>query len=184
MDTYGWLLDPSRCIECRACEAACKNWNGVETGVKIFYRRVRVEETGQFPNVRTRALSLACHHCDNPYCLKACPVQAIWRREDGIVLIDQEKCVGCRMCEKFCPYGAPQFNVQRKKMEKCTMCADRIDQKLEPACSTLCPTGALKFGKWDELRVKGSDRLSGFANPAQTRPRIRFTQSAWAGRQA
>ncbi|MGB9604689.1 MAG: 4Fe-4S dicluster domain-containing protein [Bryobacteraceae bacterium] len=180
MQAYGWLLDPKRCIECRACEVACKQWNGVPTGINVRYRRVHVNEYGKFPNVRLQALSLACNHCDNPLCLKVCPVKAIWRRdEDGAVIIDQEKCVGCRFCEQFCPYDAPQFNVQLKKMQKCTMCYDRIAMGLQPACAAACPTGALRWGDWEEIRQQGVDRIEGFKNPSTTRPRIRFLTGGW-----
>lgn len=179
MAKYGWLFDAKRCIECRACEAACKQWNGVETGIGVRYRLVRSRETGIFPNLTTEAMSMACNHCDNAWCMKACPVKAIWRRDDGVVLIDQDKCVSCRMCAKLCPYQAPQFNTLTKKMEKCTMCFDRVDQQLVPACANNCPTGALTWGKWDEIKDKGEDRVTGFANPAQTRPNIRFVTTGW-----
>ncbi len=181
MATYGFLLDPKRCIECRACEAACKQWNGVETGVNVRYRKVRVSEAGKFPAVQTQALSIACNHCENAFCMKVCPVKAISRRDDGVVLIDQSKCVGCRECEQFCPYDAPQFNSHTKKMEKCTFCADRIDQDLAPACVAMCPTGALQWGKWEDISQTGAARVTGFNNPALTRPRIRFVTSPWGG---
>lgn len=175
METYGWLLDPKRCIECRACESACKQWNGVETGVGVRYRQVRIYESGTFPEVRQQALSGACNHCDTAWCLMVCPVKAIWRRsEDGVVLIDREKCVGCQQCKAFCPYDAPQFNLRTRKMEKCTMCFDRIDQDLQPACSTLCPTGALTWGKWSEISQQGVAQVPNFANPNNTKPHIRF----------
>lgn len=179
MSTYGWLLDPKRCIECRACETACKQWNGVPVGVGVRYRTVRVIETGAAPNVRVSWLSGACNHCENAICIKVCPVKAIARRADGIVLIDQSKCLGCRQCEKFCPYGAPQFNVAEKKMQKCTMCTDRVEKNLAPACATLCPTGALQWGDWEQLQKQGADRVDGFANPALTKPRIRFVTTGW-----
>ncbi len=180
MPAYGWLLDPKRCIECRACEVACKQWNGVSTDINVRYRRVHVIEYGQFPDVRVQALSLACNHCDNPLCLKACPVKAIWRRdEDGAVLIDQERCVGCRFCEQFCPYDAPQFNMQLRKMQKCTMCYDRIAIGFEPACSSVCPTGALRWGEWDQIRGQGVSQVPGFKSPSTTRPRIRFVAEGW-----
>jgi DMSO reductase iron-sulfur subunit len=182
MASYGFLLDAKRCIECRACEAACKQWHSVETGVNVRYRRVRVSESGSFPHVRMQAVSMACNHCEDPICIKACPVKVISRRPDGLVLIDIDRCLGCRQCEKFCPYDAPQFNVRTKRMEKCTFCADRIDQDLEPACTAVCPTGALQFGKWEEISQLGEARIDGFSNPALTRPRIRFITAEWGVR--
>jgi len=175
METYGWLLDPKKCIECRACETACKQWNGVEVGVGVRYRQVRVREAGVFPNVTMQALSGACNHCENPYCMKVCLGKAIWRRdEDGTIQIDRSKCVACRQCQAFCPYGAPQFNTRTNTMEKCTGCFDRVEAGNQPACATLCPTGALQWGKWSEISAKGSAATANFANPAGTRPRIRF----------
>jgi anaerobic dimethyl sulfoxide reductase subunit B len=114
--------------------------------------------------------------------MMVCPVKAIWRRaEDGTVQIDRAKCVGCRQCAAFCPYQAPQWNSRTMKMEKCTMCFDRIESGLEPACSTICPTGALQFGEWPEVQKKGTDRIENFANPAQTRPKVRFDVSPFPG---
>lgn len=183
METYGWLLDQKRCVECRACESACKQWNHVEIGVGVRYRQVRVYEMGVFPKVSMQALSGSCHHCEDPYCMKACPVKAISRRaEDGTVQIDQSKCVGCQQCYAFCPYAAPQFNQRTRKMEKCTMCADRIGAGLQPACATLCPTGALQWGKWSDISEVGSATTANFANPKQTSPRIRFINDPYPGK--
>jgi DMSO reductase iron-sulfur subunit len=186
MTPYGWLLDYKRCIECRACESACKQWNGVDTGIDVRFRRVQRSETGKFPGVRTLALSLACNHCEDPWCVKVCPTKAMWQRDDGIVLVNQEKCIGCRLCEDFCPYQAPQYNARTRKIEKCTMCADRIDQGLQPACVTLCPTGALQWGKWEEVSTKGERETKGptggFVARA-TRPRIRFVNQEWHSEQ-
>lgn len=179
MPEYGWLLDAKRCIECRACESACKQWNEVPTGINVRWRVVRIQESGKFPNVKMQALSSACNHCENPYCAKVCPTKSISRRADGVVLIDPRTCIGCGQCAKFCPYGAPQLNTVTRKMEKCTFCVDRQEEGLEPACATLCPTGALKFGKWEDLQRVGADRTDGFANPAQTRPRIRFVTAGF-----
>jgi anaerobic dimethyl sulfoxide reductase subunit B (iron-sulfur subunit) len=179
MSTYGWLLDPKRCIECRACETACKQWNQVPTAVGIRYRKVRVAETGVSPNVTVSSLSIACNHCADATCVKVCPVKAVTRRSDGIITIDGSRCLACRQCEQFCPYGAPQFNTALKRMEKCTMCLDRTDQGLQPACATLCPTGALKWGDWDTFRNVGTDRVNGFPSPNLTKPRVRFVTTGW-----
>lgn len=173
-EAYGWLLDPKKCIECRACEAACKEWYDVETGINVRYRRVRVKESGVFPMVQQQAVTMACNHCEKALCVKVCPVKAITRREDGIVMLDREKCVGCRQCYMFCPYGAPQFNKNTGKMEKCVMCADRVDGGAQPACATLCPTGALVWGKWGEIGTQGSADFAGMPTPKTTVPRLRF----------
>lgn len=180
METYGWLLDPKRCVECRACESACKQWNGVETGVSVRYRQVKLYEAGVFPQVRMQALSLACNHCENAYCMKVCPVKAISRRpEDGTVQIDQSKCVGCQQCAAFCPYQVPQFNQRTMKTQKCTGCFDRIEVGLQPACASLCPTGALQWGKWSEIEPQGSAETTNFGNTRQTLPRIRFVNDPY-----
>lgn len=179
MSTYGWLLDPKRCIECRACETACKQWNQVPTGVGIRYRKVRVVETGKLPNLNLTSLSIACNHCETATCVKVCPVKAISRRSDGIIVTNTSKCLACRQCEQFRPYGAPQFNAVLKRMEKCTMCVDRVDQGLQPACAALCPTGALQWLDWDSIKNSGADRVPGFTSPDLTHPRVRFVTNGW-----
>ena len=179
MSTYGWLLDTKRCIECRACETACKQWNQLPAGAGLRYRKVRVVETGKSPNVRAVALSISCNHCEEATCVKVCPAKAITRRADGIVLIDGKRCLGCRQCQSFCPYDAPVFNEASKQMQKCTMCADRVDQNLQPACATLCPTGALVWSDWDAIRRVSEDRVSGYPSPDLTRPRMRFVTAGW-----
>lgn len=179
MKSYGWLFDPKRCIECSACEAACKQWNQVDTGVNVRWRRVRRQESGTFPAVQVTAVSMACNHCENAFCQKVCPVRAVWRRDDGIVLIDVDRCVGCGQCYVFCPYGAPQLNPATRKTTKCTMCFDRIEQGLQPACATICPTGALQWGEWSEIQGRGVDRIPGFQFPRQMQPHVRFVKETW-----
>lgn len=183
MASYGWLLDIKKCIECRACESACKQWNQVEIGVGVRYREVRVTESGAFPQVQIQALTSACNHCENAWCLKVCPAKAIYRRPaDGTVQIDQEKCLGCTQCAMFCPYRATKINERTRKPEKCTGCYDRIEQGMQPACATLCPTGALQWGKWEDIAGKGSASIPGFANPNQTYPHVRFITTPFAGK--
>jgi Fe-S-cluster-containing dehydrogenase component len=178
--SYGWLFDPKLCIECRGCEAACKQWNGVQTLINVRWRQVYERETAGYPSPALQVLSLSCNHCEKAWCAMACPVKAIKRRPDGIVYIDHDVCVGCRFCAKFCPYPPrPQFNAVKHKMEKCHMCYDRIDQGLQPACAANCPTGALKWGKWEDISSQGEGMVEGFTDPKYTRPHIRFITQGW-----
>jgi anaerobic dimethyl sulfoxide reductase subunit B (iron-sulfur subunit) len=145
----GISFDANRCVQCHACEVACKSANDVELGLK--WRRVLCVWGGEYPNVTNRSLSLACMHCGNAPCISACPSHAISKRpEDGIVLVDGEKCIGCHTCFDVCPFGVPQYGGDGR-MQKCHMCVDRIDRGLEPACVSTCPSEALHFGTWEEL---------------------------------
>ncbi|MBI4904910.1 MAG: 4Fe-4S binding protein [Acidobacteria bacterium] len=121
---------------------------------------------------------MACNHCEDADCVQVCPVKAISRRADGIVVVDTSRCIGCQMCGKSCPYAAPQYHTVTGKMQKCTMCFDRVDKGLEPACATVCPTGALQWGKWEEIESKGSPAIEGFT-PGQNKPHVRFVTSGW-----
>jgi Fe-S-cluster-containing dehydrogenase component len=97
------------------------------------------------------------------------------------VLINKELCIGCKLCVNFCPYQVPQYNAHTGKTEKCTMCADRIDQGLQPACATLCPTEALRWGDWEQIQTTGVSQVSGFTDPKYTKPAIRFVTTGWSG---
>jgi len=101
---------------------------------------------GKYPNLRMQYLPQTCNHCMQPACVPACPTQAIYKRDDGIVLIDQEKCTGCGACTEACPYKAPKVNSAKGVAEMCTLCAHRIDKGLEPFCAKCCITKAIEFG--------------------------------------
>ena len=131
-----------------------------------------MRESGSFPAVKREFISLSCHHCDQPACLKSCPTGAITKRADGVVLIDQEKCNGCQYCTFACPYGAPRIDTDTGKVSKCTMCVHRLDAGLRPACAATCLTGAITF--LPDAAGTTTDRPEDFHDPALTRPNIRF----------
>ncbi len=154
-------VDISKCTGCKACQVACKDKNDLPIGIR--WRRVFQYEGGEWikqngqmipSNVYAYFVSSACMHCKNPVCLQVCPAGAIHQREDGIVLIDENKCIGCRYCSWACPYGAPQFNEDLGVMTKCNMCYDLVDQGEKPACVQACPYRAMDFGPLDELQEK------------------------------
>ena len=154
-------VDIGSCTGCKACQIACKDKNNLPIGVR--WRRVFQYEGGEWikqdgemipSNVYAYAVSSACMHCENAICMDVCPSAAISKRADGIVLIDQDKCIGCRYCSWACPYGAPQFNEDLGVMTKCNMCVDLVDKGERPACVESCPYRAMDFGPLDELRQK------------------------------
>lgn len=171
MPKVGWIVDLTKCIGCHACYVACKAEN--RTPLRTDWRTVIMRESGRFPAVKREFISLSCHHCDEPACLKSCPTGAITKRaSDGIVLIDQTKCNGCRYCVFACPYGAPRIDTDTAKVSKCTMCVHRVDAGLEPACVTTCLTGAITF----VANAEGTTgaRPADFHDPALTKPNIKF----------
>lgn len=146
---YGFLLNTDRCIQCHACEVACKAWHGVEPGIR--WRKVVDTWSGQYPAVTNQTISYSCMHCAKPACVEACPERAISKRtEDGIVVVDQSKCKGCRSCAAACPFRIPQYG-RTGRMEKCDLCLERLERGKEPLCVATCPGEALKFGHIENL---------------------------------
>ncbi|MBN2148956.1 MAG: dimethylsulfoxide reductase subunit B [Anaerolineales bacterium] len=160
MIQYTFYFDSAACSGCKACQIACKDKHGLQVG--LLWRRVYEVVGGDWlpvgkawqNTVFAYNVSLACNHCEKPICLEVCPTGAIYKRPDGIVLIEAEKCVGCRYCAWACPYGAPQYDDQAGKMTKCTFCYDLIDQGKPPACVAACPLRALDFGERTELEAR------------------------------
>ncbi len=149
---YGFFFEAARCLKCFSCEVACKQWHGIPAG-SVKLRRVMEVTTGTFPDVKRTFLSLSCKHCAKAPCIAACPGKAISRRaEDGIVVVDSSKCIGCRTCLEACPFGIPQFG-EDGTMQKCDMCLDRLETGQNPICAEICPTGALHWGTLEELSV-------------------------------
>jgi formate dehydrogenase iron-sulfur subunit len=120
---------------------------------------------GEFPNLTHASMVYHCMHCNEPDCLSACPVGAYSKRPDGPVVYNPKKCIGCRYCMNACPFGVPHFDwdkglIEGAFIDKCTMCPQRIDIGLEPACVATCPTDALSFGERDDLLKFAHDRLA------------------------
>lgn len=174
MTQYAFFFDQSRCYSCHACSVACKDWNGIEPGPEKWMT-VYEWENGTFPDLKVHSLAFSCGHCQNAVCMQACPNNAIFKEEKyGAVLLDEDKCQGCRRCLEACPYGAPKFadDAPGTKMSKCTMCVDRLEKGDKPLCVESCPLRAFDFGTLEEMESKYRDlrQLEGMPDPSLTMP--------------
>ena len=173
----GLVIDLDTCVGCHACAVACKEWNdGGQFGplvdedargrepIGVWLNRVHTyevaapERDGVGPEApRSAKLTVhfprSCLHCETPDCVKVCPTGASYKRaEDGIVLVDEDLCIGCKLCSWACPYGAREYSEVKGTMQKCTLCVDRIynttldEADRQPACVMACPTRARHFG--------------------------------------
>ncbi len=145
---YGFVIDQRKCIGCHACTVACKEENQVPLGV--FRTWVKYIERGQFPHTRRYFSVLRCNHCDNAPCVTICPTTALYRRADGIVDFDGERCIGCKSCLQACPYDALYIDPTTGTAAKCNYCAHRVEVGLEPACVIVCPVQAIVAGDLDD----------------------------------
>ena len=173
---YAKLVDISRCIGCKGCEVACKEWN--ELGIEptenfgsyqshrdlsadtwLLMRFTEVEVGG---DLHWFIKKDACLHCEEPGCLLACPAPgAIVQYDNGIVDFNQANCIGCQLCVSGCPFDIPRFNVETRKVYKCNMCIDRVEAGLEPACAKTCPTNAISWGTKEDMVALGERKVEG-----------------------
>ena len=182
MNQMGFHFNQTRCIGCYTCAVACKDWHDIPEG-PINWRQIKPFEYGRFPTLFLAYLSSACYHCNNPPCIKVCPVNAITKRKnDGIVIVDSEQCIGNKECDskclKACPYDIPQFGSEvNAKMLKCNFCLERIEQGQQTICVEACPMYALDAGPMDELREKYGNLVEaeGFKYIEKFKPSIVFT---------
>ena len=178
-------FDSTACSGCRCCQIACKDRNDLETG--RLWRRVYEVAGGEWQkedqawrtDVFVSSLSISCNHCERPICAECCPTAAITKREDGIVLLDEDRCVGCGYCGWGCPYDSPQYLADAGHMSKCTFCVEDLDDGREPACVAACPVRALDCGFPSDLASKagfsGDTRAVGIKplpDPELTRPAL------------
>ncbi len=177
-------IDTSTCIGCKACEVACQEWNDLPvvptrqegsyqtlpTMQADFWNLIRFNEHEFEGGLAWLMRKDQCMHCADPGCLEACPAPgAIVQYANGIVDVNVENCIGCGLCETGCPFDVPRFSASTGKMAKCTLCVDRVDSGLEPACIKACPTGCLHFGSKEDMVELGNARVkqlqaNGFAN--------------------
>jgi tetrathionate reductase subunit B len=179
-----FVIDLSLCSGCYNCQVACKDehcgndWTPYakpqpDTGQ--FWLKVHEEERGTLPKVRVSYTPMLCMHCRNAPCIAACPIKdAIYRRDDGLVVIDPQKCTGCRNCLDACPYGCIYYNDNLRLAQKCTGCAHLIDREVwqQPRCADSCPTEALKLV--DEAELKKLDSAVVLNPELGTSPRVYY----------
>jgi len=168
MTRYAMVIDLNTCVGCNACMAACAMENQTPVWKDKWRTYLHDEEIGHSDMVRRRLFPRLCNHCSNPPCLSVCPTGATYQRDDGIVMINPEHCMGCRACAMACPYdaryevtyhdidvgrqfyGDEELQRQVPSMDKCTFCAHRVDQGQKPACVETCTGSARQFGDLDD----------------------------------
>jgi Fe-S-cluster-containing dehydrogenase component len=178
---WGMTVDLKRCVGCQSCTLACKAENG--TPRKIFWMRVLEKEEGTYPLARKVFLPVRCNHCAEPPCVPVCPTGASYKRErDNLVLINQDKCIGCRACVVACPYQVrfiaedtkgyygdelTPYETERyqkwqaRTVQKCTFCEHRLETGNQPACVQTCPTSALMFGDLNDVESEIAKLIRG-----------------------
>jgi formate dehydrogenase iron-sulfur subunit len=172
----GVLVDLTKCVGCRGCQVACKEWNQLPAESTVWqgsyenppelkwntYTKIRFAEGHHNNDFFWRFIKSQCMHCKEPACASACPVGALYKAADGSVIYDKDKCMGCRYCMVACPFHVPTFewNKALPLIKKCTFCVDRTSVNKPPACVHTCPSMALKFGERDAMLQEAEERLN------------------------
>jgi Fe-S-cluster-containing dehydrogenase component/formate-dependent nitrite reductase membrane component NrfD len=155
---YGFVIDQNRCIGCHACTVACKEEHNIAVGVNRTW--VKYIEKGRYPDTRRHFAVLRCNHCDDAPCIEICPTVSLFRRADGIVDFDHERCIGCKSCMQACPYDALYIDPERNTAAKCNFDASRVEMGYKPACEVVCPTQAILSGDLDDPNSLVSKRIA------------------------
>ena len=165
---YTLIVNTEDCVGCNACEVACKQEHNLPVGPRWI--RVYADNPRQIAGkLQLRYIVSHCIHCRYPPCKDACPVNAITKGEDGVVLIDEELCTGCKDCIEACPLGVMQFDNEKKVAQKCDLCVDRLDRGLQPACVAACPSHCIYFGDITEITERlGKQKLLAWYKAATT----------------
>ena len=158
MAHYAIVVDLDRCIGCHGCEIACKNENNIALG-EYWNKVVERGPFGEYPDLEMYFLPTMCQQCQDAPCVNVCPTGASYRDADGMVLVDKEKCIGCKYCMMACPYGVRSWNAAESVVEKCTLCEQKIAQGELPQCVAQCGSRARFFGDLEQ-------GVDGFEAPA------------------
>jgi Fe-S-cluster-containing dehydrogenase component len=185
MTRYGLCIDVFRCLGCYSCVVGCKNWHKIKAGSGSRRRIVDVTE-GDFPNLKRWIFPVYCMQCDNAPCVSVCPTGATFRRKDGIITIDQQKCIACNKCVDACPYNARYINLNTGKADGCDFCSDRLDKGLVPYCVETCPGEAMIFGNLDDPNSKISQvikekKASVLKPELNTKPKLYYANLHYKG---
>ena len=185
--TVGFFTDTSICIGCKACEVACKQWNQLQGNEPKFlgdsfdntgqldaqnWRHVKFIEQERSGGTAWLMMSDVCKHCTHASCLEVCPTNAIIRTEFDTVYIQQDVCNGCRNCISACPYAVIGFSEQTGTVHKCTLCYDRLQSNMIPACAKACPTESIQFGTLATLQQKADQRLAALHRNGATQAQL------------
>jgi tetrathionate reductase subunit B len=154
---YGWFVDTRRCFGCHGCEVSCKAENDVPLG--NYIRQTIYKDVGDYPKVSRLFMPMACQHCEDAPCIKACPCGALQKGAGGSVVIDYNSCCGHATCAEVCPYGAIYIDPVANQAVKCHNCYHRIEDDMEPACANTCPADAIYFGDLNDENSKVSMAL-------------------------
>ncbi|MGA9774644.1 MAG: 4Fe-4S dicluster domain-containing protein [Candidatus Dormiibacterota bacterium] len=158
---YGFAIDQGTCIGCHACTVACKTEHRIPVGQ--FRTWVKYVDKGAYPATNREFAVMRCNHCSDAPCVRICPTKALFKRPDGIVDFDSDRCIGCKSCQQACPYDAIYIDEDSHTAAKCNFCAHRVDRGLEPACVVVCPTHSIWAGDLD-------DPTSGISRLVASRP--------------
>ena len=186
MGVKAMIQDNTRCIGCRACMIACKEWNDLPGDETDFFAGDGYQNPRDLDAQNYTLITYSekeehaewafgrqlCMHCAEPACVSACPTGALSKGEFGSVDLEEWRCIGCRYCMQACPFTIPKFNYDSvvPKIHKCTFCVDRLHADLEPACAQVCPTDAISFGERDEMVAEAERRIA--AAPTSYVPHI------------
>jgi len=176
---YAMLIDLRRCMGCHSCSVACKAENDVP--LSKFRSWVKVIEKGKYPHMKRSFLPVLCNNCEKPICNQNCPVRATYVRDDGIVMVNQHRCIGCMYCMASCPYDVRYINPLKNIVQKCFFCHHRVDAGLVPACVETCPGRARIFGDINDpsseiSRVMATNAVTVLKYDLGTDPRVFYIE--------